>query len=422
MRTTQAIAASLLTLLTLVAHAACGADGGSGGDPATAPLTPARTAVGEPSGERVTATIGPAGGSLASADGALLVEVPAGAVAEAVAFGIQPIANHAPGAIAPTAWRLLPEGVEFAAPIRLTFRPTGEELAGTAPSLLRVVRQDEDRHWRLHEAVEIDEEAGTIRADVDHFSDWSLVAGALLSPRSAKVRVDESLQISVVFCEVLSGEDLLAPLVATCRSSEFFPRVVRGWSVNGAEGGSAATGTVIQQEDGSAIYTAPASIPSSNPVAVSARYRNVTDGHQVLLVSNVLVEEAACGEDPLRLCKYDLVALDGQPLPFRDLPRAPWENEEEVTRGQLTLDDYDGDGDGTWAIRYTWIEKRAHDELEHTVQFAGDFEPKEGGGTRFVSLDGTTFQGTIEASSVTVHGFPFSTSNATMNASLQFER
>jgi hypothetical protein len=414
-------ACSAIFLACSLLAAACGGGGAERAAPEE-PATPLRTEVGTPDGEATSATIGSTGGSLESADGALLVEVPPGALSRDETFSIQPITNHAPGAIG-TAYRLLPEGVAFAQPVRVTFRYAEDDVRGTVPSLLRFASQDGEGYWRATEPVALDESSGTVAADVNHFSDWSLVAGVLLEPRSATVKVGQPLEFAVVICEIIPDEDtLLAPLVAECRSTELFSRVVRGWAVNGVPGGDGTAGTIARREDGTALYTAPAAIPASNPVAISAGYTGVSDGHSVMLVANVLIEDDGCSTGSFEPCLYDLVKFAGQALPYDDLPREEWENKETVTKGRLSLDDFDGDGDGTWSIQYTWIEERTSGNLEHTVQYAGEHEPLGEGATLFRTLDGTTFEGRIEARSVQVSGFPFSSENATLDVAMEFAR
>ncbi|WP_373044333.1 hypothetical protein [Vulgatibacter sp.] len=415
-----AFRAPLLALVLLLA--ACGSDGGDGAD--AAPLnTPARTPVGTPTGDAVAATIGAAGGTLETPDGAVRLEIPPGALSSDEEVSIQPITAEAPGAIG-GAFRLRPEGVTFAQPVRFTLAWEDDEVAGTAPALLQIASQEAEGSWRAYEASAVDEASRTVSVDVEHFSDWSLVAGAVLSPQQATVKVGQNLELAVLICERVSDDEtLLTSLVAKCQKSEILARFVGNWSVNGVPGGDATAGSVSKQADSTARYTAPGAVPSSNPVAVSAEYTGLEDGVKAILVANVTIEPAPCGgNDPLEPCRYELAKFEGQSLPYEDLPREEWENPERVVDGALTLDDFDGDGEGTWMVQYTWIEERDHDELEHVVQVGGYYEPGTGGSTSFEALGGPTFQGTIDDDEVQLTGFPFYTSNATLDVALTFTR
>src|SRR5690606_34882542 len=126
-----------------------------------------------------------------------------------------------------------PEGITFASPVRLTFRFTPEQVLGTASQLLRVASQTRDGFWELHETATLDADEQTVSFDASHFSDWSLVTGTLLSPQEATVRPGETVSLTVVVCERVASDDLLAPLVAECRTSEVFRNLVMNWSVNG---------------------------------------------------------------------------------------------------------------------------------------------------------------------------------------------
>jgi hypothetical protein len=386
-----------------------------------APIEPVATEVGIPLGEAATQVIGPAGGVIESLDGTLRIEVPAGALATEQTFTIQPISNHAHGKIG-GAFRLGPEGVSFASPARLTFHFTQEQILATAPQLLRVASQNSEGFWELHEALTLDADQGTVSVETTHFSDWSLVTGALLSPAEATVRPGETVSLSVVICERVQPEDLLTPLVAECRPSEVIGNLTRNWSVNGTPGGNGSVGTITVQEDRTALYTAPATAPQPSTVAVSTEYTTL-EGELVMLIANIRVQSGLCTPaNPYEPCFFDLVEFDGESLPYEGLPRDPWENPETVTSGRLSLQDADGDGDGTWMVRIVWSEARPSGNLEQFEQLAGDFISEPSGGLRFSLPDGTTFTGSIHQDAVTIEGDPFTTKNATVSARLKFRQ
>jgi len=386
------------------------------------PVTAVATEAGSPLDTAVTQAIGPAGGVLESADGTLRVEVPAGALIAEQTFSIQSISNNAHGKIG-SAFRLGPEGVTFASPIRLTFNYTPDQVLGTAPQLLRVASQNRNGFWELHNAQQLDADEGTVSVNTTHFSDWSLVAGAQLSPESATVKPGETVALSVVVCAPVQTDDLLTTLLSECQPSTVIRNLVRNWSVNGVSGGDGHVGTVAVQDDRLAVYTAPASAPQSNPVAVSTEYTTL-QGELVTLISNIRIQTGLCTPaNPGEPCFFDLVQYNGRGLPSEELPREIWENPERITGGRLSLRDYDGNGEGTWALRHVWVEERTSGNLEQFVQAAGDFTSDASGRLNFTALGGeAAFTGSIQQGTVTIEGFPLSTQNVTVSAQLTFQQ
>lgn len=408
-------AAGLLALLT-----ACGGSGNDDAPPPDEPATAAPTPVGEPLGIADRATIGPAGGTLESSDGRLRIDIPAGALASEQEVMIQPITNLAHGASGP-AYRLGPEG-EFAVPVRLTFYFSPEDVRGTAAGMLRIASQDDAGFWELHEDATLDADEGTIRIDTRHFSDWSLVSGALLFPASATLKPGDTLPLSVVTCDRVSRGDLLAPLLAECRPSQVIGNLTRNWAVNGAAGGNAQVGTITLEENRTARYTAPAVAPQPPTVAVSTQYTGL-QGELVLLVADILVQSGICTPESVGLpCRFELLEFNRKTLPYDDLPREDWENPESVVAGRLSLQDSDGDGTGTWSLRIHWVEQRMAGPLEQFEQLAGDYTSGSDGNLQFTVPGGATFTGQIAQGTVSITGYPFSSQNANVQARLRFRQ
>lgn len=137
-------------------------------------LAEAPTPVAAPVGGAAAATIDGGGGQIAAPGGALVVSLPAGAVAAATQIAVTPIANLARGAAGP-AYRLHPEGTIFAVPVTLTFKGPDDYPLGTSIADLAVVTQDASGYWRRVEPVTRDEAANTVSVSTSHFSDWALV-------------------------------------------------------------------------------------------------------------------------------------------------------------------------------------------------------------------------------------------------------
>jgi hypothetical protein len=262
--------------------------------PQPTPPQPSPTPVGAPTGApRASATIGPQGGTLVSADGRLVLSVPAGALAAPAAVSVEPIGNHAHGG-AGVAYRLAPHGVTFAKPVRLSFRYSDADIDGTVPQLLRVAFQDETGRWRMFRQPQVDAVAGTVTVETTHFSDWSLVPGAKLSPGRATVAPGGNVGLLVLDCLMPpTTEDLLSPLVYECKEG-FYNLTTGDWYVNGVVGGSAGIGTVTPNHSaGGAAYRAPARAPRPNPVAVSVEYFGSLSKERGLLVSEITI--GSCG-------------------------------------------------------------------------------------------------------------------------------
>jgi len=284
---------SMFAVLFLLTGCGGSGDGGGGGG-STPERVQARTEPGAPTGAAVHATIGAAGGDVASSDGRITVRIPAGALASDVDVSVQPISNLAPGAKG-AAFRLEPSGIEFAAPVTIEFRYEDADLEGTAAEALYVSFQDEQGRWWLQGGPEVDPAAKTVRVATSHFSDWSLLAGWSLDPMRAEVKVRRNRALRVVFCgEPTKEEDkVLAVYVCSPAADDVLDRV-DDWRVNGVPGGTEETGTITATGDSEAVYKAPAAPPASNPVAVSALLGSSLG--KVMLVSNLEVVDEACGE------------------------------------------------------------------------------------------------------------------------------
>lgn len=290
--------------LALLALAACGegstAGPGDGGD-----ITPTPTAVGQPTGAAVTATIGAEGGALESADGKLRVEVPAGAVTAATTFSVQPIESKAWGALAGGigAYRLEPHGTTFAKPVRLTFHYGAADLAGTAPALLRLASQDDQGYWRIWRQATVDAAAHTIALDAPHFSDWSLITGARLFADRSTVETGTTTALHVRDCRMAEpDDDLLVPLLYECKDAGVYGAKATNWSVRGVEGGTSTYGRIVKRdaEPGTADFHAPAEVPDPSTVAVSVEYTGTDPKDHGLLVTDVTIVEQGNACAPLR--------------------------------------------------------------------------------------------------------------------------
>jgi hypothetical protein len=248
--------------------------------------------VGVPNGAASSATIGAAGGNLSSMDGRLALTVPPGALASDTVIGIQPLTNMAHGKIGP-AYRLTPDGQSFLMPVTLRFTYTDQEIEGTSTEVLGLAFQTAAGFWQWAGDPTVDTMAKTVSVAVGHFSDYSNVRGIQILPSKKTVKVNASLGLKVMFCfdpyPVPGADPYLSSLGYKCEDGDEAGVLnpISDWSVNGAPGGTPATGT-ISGSGFQATYTAPATKPNPNLVAASAKATR-KGGSQTLLVSNITI-------------------------------------------------------------------------------------------------------------------------------------
>ena len=258
---------------------------------------PVPTEVGTPIGQPVSKLIGAAGGELSSPDSAITVTVPAGAFADDKTVSIQEITNKAHGSKG-RAYRIAPEGLDTPLPMTVQFRYDQETLRGTTLDALSIAYQDAAGVWHAGVRPNVNTNAMTIAVTTTHFSDWSLVTGVQILPNTARVKVGQGLPLKVMVCErevVDENDELIVPLFGEmmgCEASPLNSFSTSKWSVNAVEGGTSTYGTVVADADrwsGKATYTAPATKPTQNVVAVSALH-DFIDGPQTL-VANITIDE-----------------------------------------------------------------------------------------------------------------------------------
>lgn len=256
------------------------------------PRQPAVTEKGTSTGAKATRTIGPAGGTLASADGRFAVDFPSGALAADTEIGLEPITNTAPLGRG-GAYRLTPDGAKFDQPVKLSFRLDAADVTGSSEEAAEIAFQDGEGHWRAFEQHDLASDGSggkRVFAQTTHFTDYSLVLGWQLRPEYARVAPLDSLELKLAWCQPEEYQDL-AGLIYDCNAEDAdLPRLVtvNQWAVNGKAGGSLSDG-VISGHGRTATYTAPGTQPVANPVAVSVEFARTT-GKQ-LAISNVQIAE-----------------------------------------------------------------------------------------------------------------------------------
>jgi hypothetical protein len=232
-----------------------GNSAGNGGSGGTTPLTtsPTSSSPGVPNGDPTTQTIDSNGGSLTSLDGRLSVTVPPGALSTATDISIQPVSNTIPGGdLTLSNYRLQPEGTAFATPITLTFHLEDYEVEAIAGAF--VATQDANGSWNERPGVMRDASAKTISVTTTHFSDWAILQTIRFSWSSDTLHTGahRNFEVWATVCTPQPCQDIHIDLTAAGAVC------------------SAAAGSMTTTSPACA-FTAPGTIPSPNPVIITAR-------------------------------------------------------------------------------------------------------------------------------------------------------
>lgn len=271
---------------------------------------PVITEKGTPTGEMHNYTIGPDGGMITSADGKITLIFPAGAVSATTTIGIQPITNNVPLGVG-DGYRLTPEGTTFSKPVTIKINYANIPLNNALPEFLWITTQHTDGTWSAIHSSEVNTANKTVTITTTHFSDWALgrFLDLTLEPAATTLKVGKTLQLHVtgfLADQVGDSEDVrplkpfgseLAPLdeagIILDKSNTYKDIKVGKWKLNGTEAPVSTVSAGALTQDGK--YTAPAAIPSGNPVAVSADldvYSKNGDRTKFSLVSNITIIDA----------------------------------------------------------------------------------------------------------------------------------
>lgn len=237
------------------------------------PVEAFKTERGTTSGLAVNKTIGIAGGELTSSDGRITLSVPTGAVTSNTQFSIQPIKNTLDTTSSKPAYRLLPEGVSFAKPVRLIFNYDALDLKNTKEDLLIAAWQQPNGSWKAV-PTSLNKTAKTLIIQTSHFSDWLVTGEISLSVNRANLAPGESTTVSIMGVNH-DDDDLLAPLSPSGWSGTITQ--VRNWDVLQGPGdlssveGDENSGDMIRRKK----YTAPTAISRPDKATIQV----VVDGN-----------------------------------------------------------------------------------------------------------------------------------------------
>lgn len=221
------------------------------------PLTKVHAApLGLPFGTPVVQTIGSSGGTLQTADGALTITIPAGAVETNTLFSIQPVKNTAPNGLS-TSYQLLPEGTHFKQPVSIRFHYSDDDMDGGSAEALRVSWQDTAGIWHLAQRATVDTGAKTVTVASPHFSRWAMNFECKLIVDKPSIDLNEVSMLSV---RKIRTYDLGTG--DTEMDTTYSQTVVKQWSLDGQ--GS------LKPQTFSSEYHSPPVQPAVNPVSITA--------------------------------------------------------------------------------------------------------------------------------------------------------
>jgi hypothetical protein len=237
-----------------------------GQNPPSDSTQPVVTAVGTPVGSPVTKTIGPSGGSISSDDGKVQLTIPAGALAANTDITVQPVTNEVPGGIG-LSYDFLPNGTKFSKPATLIFHYTDDDMMGNDPVFLCLAYQDSSNQWKTNlQQQYLDSTAKTLSLDISHFTIWSVIDLGIIFEASPKtLKANETSRIHVF--EVLEQTE-------TLNSAAQVPDAyVTNWQVNSVGLGVGTDNGTIEGSGSAVTYKAPAQIPTTRIVRVSAHMK-----------------------------------------------------------------------------------------------------------------------------------------------------
>jgi hypothetical protein len=261
--------------------------------------TPVITAVGKPNGKVTAIKITKEGGSLKSSDGLAELVFPSGAVSKKTDISIQPITNAMNNGNG-NAYRFEPSGIQFKKPVQLIFHYDEEQIKDSLQLLLGIAMQDDKGQWYGLNNTELDTVAKTISGSINHFSDWGNFTAIKLYPASARLKVSKSHDLVIDLITNEGDGDEVAPLG---NSDAAFLSALRSRNIPWRAAWRATSGSITRESKTRATYTAPATVPAQDPVAVTAEltglsYTTRVRGASVTfnslkLVSNILVFDDA---------------------------------------------------------------------------------------------------------------------------------
>jgi hypothetical protein len=265
---------------------------------------PVATAVGTPTGDVTSKVIGSGGGSIATPDGSVELDIPAGALTGDMTITLQPISNNCPGGIN-SAYRFGPNGLHFSQPATLKFHYPDSVLEGTLPELMGIATQDSNGYWKVATKMSNDTANHTIATSIRHFTDYTPMELIGLKARPRSIRVNDSSTVEVII-QALKDPDSDDPEERKLIYKFLDNTKDIVWAVNGITNGNDQFGRFLPHElidhpripapfNDFGYYRAPSIVPSqNNPVTVTATINmtlsyNDVNFNKIIVYTHVLV-------------------------------------------------------------------------------------------------------------------------------------
>lgn len=231
-------------------------DGGAG-TPDAGACTIQPTAVGVPIGVPSTVTIGPNGGTVVSADGALQLDIPEQALAQDTDITVTPISDLAPLGVG-AAWRIEPAGLTLSVPATISYFVPAADSGAADTGTLFVAAQDAQGTWQAQGAAIWSPSGGVAfaQAVVPGGGDYAVATCTALT-------TDEELLLSPAVAHLAVVTQCQTPPTSGlvgCPAPVGSPVT---WS-NQAAGGGAGLGT-LAPSGASATLTPPDTAPTTAP-------------------------------------------------------------------------------------------------------------------------------------------------------------
>ncbi len=236
-----------------------------------------KTEKAEALGAAITKMIGPEGGVLTYGD-EVEIEVPAGAVDMPTTFSIQPVKSRIQPHSEKVNYELLPHGVTFNKPVKITFSYDPSALS-TSEDVLQVAYRKEEGTWHSL-PTEINKNNQTLTVTKESFSEFEFYEKFILHADRSSLASGESTELSVGFIYE-DYEGLIAPLTPHFLDGEscYFlldkgiASKVGGWTI--VEG----SGKIVPKNNFQSIatYTAPSQLNATEAI-VQVRIEGIRNG------------------------------------------------------------------------------------------------------------------------------------------------
>jgi ZU5 domain len=245
------------------------------------------TPVGTPIGTPITKNIGANGGAVTSADGNLVLTIPAGALPATTNITIQPVTSQMPGSVG-LAYDLLPNGTKFNVPVTISFHYRADQFPGNNPEFSFIAYQDSSGAWVADKIQrDFDTTAKTVSLQVSHFTPFGLGQWLNLVIYPDSAHEGEKCHLTPVTYSIDPGKNkTLLHHTALVTESQ-----IDSWQVNDVVGGTAATGTIARANPFSVIAPATYQAPDNIPQEMTVFVKCVTKIHEIIFKNGKQYED-----------------------------------------------------------------------------------------------------------------------------------